>query len=75
MRNAHGALVGGRFPPRLPRQAGIPAERIRLGYNVVDNAYFAKETARLRSAEGGGDAWAVVMRWAVSGRRLAVVMR
>lgn len=64
MRNVHGALVGGLSHRDYLVKLGIPAERIRLGYNVVDNAYFAKETARWRPAEGGGDA--------VGGERSAV---
>lgn len=56
MRKAHGAVVGGRSHRDYLIKLGIPAERIRLGYNVVDNAYFATEAVRWRSAAGGGDA-------------------
>ncbi|MBU6178978.1 MAG: glycosyltransferase family 4 protein [Verrucomicrobia bacterium] len=56
MRKAHGAVVGGRSHRDYLVKLGIPAERIRLGYNVVDNAYFTSEAARWRSAAGGGDA-------------------
>jgi glycosyltransferase involved in cell wall biosynthesis len=57
MRDAHGALVGGRSHREYLVKLGIPAERIRSGYNVVDNAYFAKEAAHWREgAVGGGEA-------------------
>jgi 1,2-diacylglycerol 3-alpha-glucosyltransferase len=63
IQGAHGALVGGIAHRDYLVKLGIPADRIRFGYNVVDNAYFASEAARWR-AVGGGEA--------VSGGPLAV---
>ena len=68
MRDVHGALVGGAAHRNYLLKLGIPASRIATGYNVVDNAYFAAETARWRGSVGGdsvggdsvgGGQWAV----------------
>ncbi|MBX3435502.1 MAG: glycosyltransferase [Pirellulales bacterium] len=37
------ALVGGARHKQYVAKLGVPAERIELGYDVVDNAYFAAE--------------------------------
>jgi len=42
------ALVGGRPHARYLVSLGFPADRIRLGYNTVDNNYFASGTAAVR---------------------------
>lgn len=46
-----GALVGG--PPHTDYivKLGIPRDRVRLGYNAVDNAYFASGAAVARASE------------------------
>ena len=38
-----GALVGGKSHRDYLVKLGMPADKIRFGYNVVDNAYFAEE--------------------------------
>jgi len=50
------ALVGGTPHADYLAQLGMPRERIFLGYDAVDNGYFAQgaEKARRRRAEGGG---------------------
>lgn len=63
MRDIHGALVGGAAHRNYLAKLGIPEARIRLGYNVVDNAYFAAEATRWRGSMSGGS---------VSGEPLAV---
>jgi 1,2-diacylglycerol 3-alpha-glucosyltransferase len=50
MRHVHGALVGGAAHRDYLATLGIPLSRIELGYNVVDNAYFAAESAKWRDA-------------------------
>lgn len=58
MRHAHGAIVGGRSHRDYLVKLGIPAERIELGYNVVDNAHFAAwPVGGGQVAEGGGPSW------------------
>lgn len=44
IRRFAGALVGGKSHRDYLVSLGLPKERIQLGYNVVDNAYFAKQT-------------------------------
>jgi 1,2-diacylglycerol 3-alpha-glucosyltransferase len=46
-----GALVGGRSHRDYLVKLGMPADKIRFGYNVVDNAYFAAEAAKWRGRE------------------------
>jgi glycosyltransferase involved in cell wall biosynthesis len=46
-----GALVGGASHKEYLISLGMRSERIHTGYNVVDNGYFAAESARYRSAE------------------------
>ena len=43
-----GALVGGKSQRDYLVKLGMAGERIRFGYNVVDNAYFAEEAGRAR---------------------------
>ena len=46
-------LVGARSHRDYLVQLGLPAERIQLGYNVVDNEYFAKAAEHFRGADAG----------------------
>lgn len=50
VRRSDAALVGGRPQADYLQRLGFPAHRIFLGYDVVDNDYFARETARVRAA-------------------------
>lgn len=43
------ALVGGRPQADYIQSLGMPADRIFLGYDVVDNDYFARESANARA--------------------------
>jgi glycosyltransferase involved in cell wall biosynthesis len=43
-----GGLVGGRSHRDYLVKLGMPADKIRFGYNVVDNGYFAAEAAKYR---------------------------
>ena len=43
------ALVGGRPHKDYMAMLGVPAERIFLGYDAVDNGYFADKAAEVRS--------------------------
>ena len=56
IRRFDAALVGGKSHRDYLVKLGLPAERIRFGYNVVDNAYFAAESAKYRcfGVSGGG---------------------
>jgi len=47
-----GALCGGPEARAYLENLGMLADRIETGYDVVDNAYFANESDRIRSAEG-----------------------
>jgi glycosyltransferase involved in cell wall biosynthesis len=49
VRRYNGALCGGESHRRYLIELGIPAERIAMGYNVVDNEFFGK----IRNAEFG----------------------
>ena len=49
VRRFDGALCGGESHRRYLIELGIPAERIAMGYNVVDNEFFGK----IRNAEFG----------------------
>jgi glycosyltransferase involved in cell wall biosynthesis len=49
-----GALVGGKSHRGYLVKLGMPADSIALGYNVVDNAYFAAEAEKWRD-QGAGD--------------------
>lgn len=49
VRMASTALVGGTPHKDYIRQLGIPAERVFLGYDVVDNFYFASRTDSIRA--------------------------
>ena len=42
------ALTGGSRSAQYVATLGMPAERIFVGYDVVDNAYFVQQTARER---------------------------
>ncbi|GAB4342126.1 MAG: glycosyltransferase family 4 protein [Desulfobulbaceae bacterium] len=46
------ALVGGRPHAAYLRHLGFPPERIFLGYDVVDNEYFARESVAARVKDG-----------------------
>lgn len=48
------ALVGGEAHARYATQLGVPPEKVFLGYDVVDNAYFAAAAKAARQQE---------MRW------------
>jgi 1,2-diacylglycerol 3-alpha-glucosyltransferase len=48
LRKAGAALVGGERHVRYLRELGFPAERVRTGYDVVDNAHFAGIAAQVR---------------------------
>jgi 1,2-diacylglycerol 3-alpha-glucosyltransferase len=48
------ALVGGERHAQYLLQLGMPRERIFFGYDVVDNQYFADESARVR---GSAEFW------------------
>ncbi len=45
---AGAALVGGERTAKYVMALGMPAERIFVGYDVVDNAYFVEETDRAK---------------------------
>lgn len=45
-----GALVGGRAQASYLVQLGMEEDKIRLGYNVVDNAYFSDRVAAVHDA-------------------------
>lgn len=49
-----GALVGGKSHRDYLVKLGMSADKIHIGYNVVDNAYFAEEVAKSRR-QGAGD--------------------
>lgn len=42
-----GGLVGGKSQRDYLVKLGLPADRIRLGYNVVDNGYFKEESGKV----------------------------
>lgn len=46
---AHAGLVGGKKQLEYLVNLGLPEDRIRLGYNAVDNAYFEVQSGRVRS--------------------------
>ena len=48
IRKFDGALVGAKSHRDYLIKLGLPAEKIRFGYNVVDNAYFESKTATWR---------------------------
>lgn len=50
VRRCDAALVGGRPQADYLQRLGFPRARIFFGYDVVDNDYFARETARVRTA-------------------------
>jgi glycosyltransferase involved in cell wall biosynthesis len=47
------ALVGGPRHRQYLTQLGMPADRIAMGYNAVDNAYFAGEAQKARRSPAG----------------------
>jgi len=51
VRRFDAALVGGRLHASYARKLGIPEDCIHLGYDVVDNAYFADGSERARRAD------------------------
>lgn len=54
IRRFDAALVGGRSHRDYLIKLGIPASRIRFGYNAVDNAYFAEECLKARKSQVAG---------------------
>jgi len=48
MRGFDAALVGGRTHAAYARELGMPAERIRTGYDVVDNEFWAQRAVNVR---------------------------
>jgi len=46
------ALVGGSRQAKYVTTLGMPAERVFLGYDVVDNDYFKNQTERVRTRSG-----------------------
>lgn len=48
VRKCSGAVVGGPRHRDYLVELGMPADRVFLGYNAVDHAYFASNVARLR---------------------------
>ncbi len=57
LRLCSSALVGGQAHSEYLVQLGMPAERVFLGYDAIDNEYFIREAETVR-----GDAVAVRMR-------------
>jgi len=53
VRRFDGALVGGKSHRDYLAKLGMSAERVRFGYDVVDNAYFATEAAKEKSRDLG----------------------
>ena len=51
VRRFDAALVGGTRQREYAAELGIPRPRIFLGYDVVDNEYFTRETAEVRRQE------------------------
>jgi 1,2-diacylglycerol 3-alpha-glucosyltransferase len=49
-----GALVGGKSHRDYLVKLGMPADKIRFGYNVVDNAYYAEECLNVRKSKVEG---------------------
>ncbi|MCP4192237.1 MAG: glycosyltransferase family 4 protein [Planctomycetaceae bacterium] len=50
LRGFSGAIVGGRGQASYVIQLGMEEDSVRLGYNVVDNAYFANRVAFVHDA-------------------------
>jgi 1,2-diacylglycerol 3-alpha-glucosyltransferase len=51
---ASAALVGGSLHAEYVAQLGLPRDRISLGYDAVDNQFFANEAAKFRLKIDGG---------------------
>lgn len=51
VRQFDAALVGGRPHAAYLERLGFPADRIRLGYDAIDNAYFEVESDRARASD------------------------
>jgi 1,2-diacylglycerol 3-alpha-glucosyltransferase len=47
--HSDGALVGGKSHRDYLLKLGMPSDKIRFGYNVVDNAYFVAEAEKWRA--------------------------
>lgn len=47
-----GALVGGKSQRDYLVKLGMPVEKIRLGYNVVDNGFFKAESGKWKAESG-----------------------
>jgi len=52
IRRFDGALVGGRAHKEYLVQLGMPAEKIQIGYDIVDNQHFAAKVAQVRKECG-----------------------
>lgn len=52
IRRFDATLVGGKSHRDYLVKLGLPAERIRFGYNVVDNAYFKAESGKWKAESG-----------------------
>ncbi len=57
------ALVGGRNHAQYLVALGMAAERINLGYDAVDNAYFSQRSEAVRGEAAGPAGDAVRARW------------
>ena len=51
LRTCSAALVGGSIHVEYLKKLGFPADRVALGYDVVDNSYFANGAAAARAEE------------------------
>jgi 1,2-diacylglycerol 3-alpha-glucosyltransferase len=54
VRRFDAAIVGGRWHRSYLNQLGFPDHRIAIGYDAVDNDYFASGAERARSGSGSG---------------------
>jgi glycosyltransferase involved in cell wall biosynthesis len=55
LRQCDAALVGGSLHRRYLVSLGMPAERIFLGYDIVDSEHFAREVRRCREERAAGN--------------------
>lgn len=69
VRLADAALVGGAPQRRYAMQLGLPAQRIFLGYNAVDNAFFANAGAQARATPGLRDKLALPQHYFLASGR------
>lgn len=52
LRSVHAGLVGGRAQADYLASLGVAGDRIFIGYNAVDNAYFSDRTDEIRRRQG-----------------------